>query len=581
MNMSRRTIIEMCATALARPSVLVGVLALGSDKAIGESLQEAPQRVFSESGHSAAERAVLSAKGVLERLLGERAGEFELHWIASQNEHPVYEYSCANGVPVIRGTSGVAIARGAYMYLREYCNVMVTWGGKHLQLPAKFPDAPSTRTESPYKFVEYLNPCTFGYSTPFWKWERWEKELDWMALHGISMPLAMEGQEAVWQKVWTSFGVTQEEQDRFSVGPAYLPWHWMGNINYFEGPLPQEWIEQKANLQSNILRRMRELGMSPIAPAFAGYVPEAFLRLYPKADISALLWHKNMPQQAKTFLLHPSETKLFQEIGRRFIVEYRQMYGEVSYYLADAFNEMQPPVSKDNRYEDLRLFGKTVYDSIKAGDANATWVMQGWLFTTGGFWDTKSTEAFLSAIPNDKMIILDYANDRYIDISRDAWKRLDSFYGKPWMNGMLHTFGGNNNVKGNLPLIVQQSAQTLADSGRKNLVGWAIVMEGIETNEVCYELMADVGWSSQQIDLHNWIAKYCLARYGDYPPAIKQAWLYLLKSAYSMRFRGVQVLLLNLPILIPAKSFRKLLSCILTVLILLMTIFSSETTLSS
>ena len=73
MNMSRRTIIEMCATALARPSVLVGALASGSDKAIGESLQEAPQRVFSESGHSAAERAVLSAKGVLERLLGERA----------------------------------------------------------------------------------------------------------------------------------------------------------------------------------------------------------------------------------------------------------------------------------------------------------------------------------------------------------------------------------------------------------------------------------------------------------------------------------------------------------------------------
>lgn len=29
---------------------------------------------------------------------------------------------------------------------------------------------------------------TFGYTTPYWNWPRWEKELDWMALISKSEP---------------------------------------------------------------------------------------------------------------------------------------------------------------------------------------------------------------------------------------------------------------------------------------------------------------------------------------------------------------------------------------------------------
>lgn len=36
----------------------------------------------------------------------------------------------------------------------------------------------------------------------WWDWERWEKEIDWMALQGINLPLAFTGQETIWQKVF-------------------------------------------------------------------------------------------------------------------------------------------------------------------------------------------------------------------------------------------------------------------------------------------------------------------------------------------------------------------------------------------
>jgi hypothetical protein len=42
----------------------------------------------------------------------------------------------------------------------------------------------------------------FADSYVWWDWERWEKEIDWMALHGINLPLAFTGQETIWQKVF-------------------------------------------------------------------------------------------------------------------------------------------------------------------------------------------------------------------------------------------------------------------------------------------------------------------------------------------------------------------------------------------
>jgi hypothetical protein len=42
----------------------------------------------------------------------------------------------------------------------------------------------------------------FADSYVWWDWARWEKEIDWMALHGINLPLAFTGQETIWQKVF-------------------------------------------------------------------------------------------------------------------------------------------------------------------------------------------------------------------------------------------------------------------------------------------------------------------------------------------------------------------------------------------
>jgi alpha-N-acetylglucosaminidase len=135
------------------------------------------------------------------------------------------------------------------------------------------------------------------------------------------------------------------------------------------------------------------------------------------------------------------------------------------------------------------------------------------------------------------MLIIDYSNDLAPDVrgkyAPGQWKLQKAFFGKQWINGMAHTFGGNNNIKGNLALMASEPSAVLHSDQRGNLVGWGMCPEGIENNEVVYELMTDAGWRSDPIDLPTWIPDYCTSRYGSCPNAMRQAWALLLESAYN------------------------------------------------
>jgi alpha-N-acetylglucosaminidase len=125
-------------------------------------------------------------------------------------------------VPV-RGSSGVALASGVYWYLKYYCNASVTWGengtgdnlvrrramGSHTttrnvvmavidvntlvvcayvllaggevqELPSPLPQvAEAVVMNAPVQWRYYLNVCTVSYSSAWWNWTRWEREIDW------------------------------------------------------------------------------------------------------------------------------------------------------------------------------------------------------------------------------------------------------------------------------------------------------------------------------------------------------------------------------------------------------------------
>ena len=468
-----------------------------------------------------------AARDVLTRLVHERQKAFRLGVIPKENGRDVFDLQASGGIVTVNGSDAVAITRGIYHYLKNACDAQVTWSGTRLALPNNLPSFPRVRVRSPYSYRQYMNVCTFGYTTVWWDWARWEKEIDWMALHGINMPLAMVGGEAVWESVWNSIGISDADLAGYFTGPAFLPWHRMGNLNGHGGPLPAGWIREQAALQKKILERMRSLGMKPVVPAFSGFVPATFKRLHPDASVYDLAEWGEFPENQRTHILSPS-SPLFREIGRRFIAEYRRMFGPVHYYLADSFNELQVPVSEKGRYAELADFGRAVYSSITDGDPDGVWVMQGWLFYNDrGFWDKPSVKALLSGIPNDRMIILDLANELF-----HGWKAQEGFYGKQWIYSLVHNFGGNNPLNGDLPFVARDPAEALTSLDRGALVGMGLAPEGVENNDVIYELTTDMEWSETVIDLPRWLDRYTRSRYGGCPPAMTRAWGMLVESAY-------------------------------------------------
>jgi alpha-N-acetylglucosaminidase len=158
---------------------------------------------------------------MIQRIMHEKVSSFVIESLPVAAGKDSFELESRGDRIVLRGNNGVAIASALYYYLTEFCHCQVTWNGTNLRLPARLPIVPKKiHRQSPYRYRYYLNYCTFNYSMAWWDWDRWQQEIDWMALHGINMPLAITGEEYTWHQVYRKMGFTDEELKNFFSGPA-------------------------------------------------------------------------------------------------------------------------------------------------------------------------------------------------------------------------------------------------------------------------------------------------------------------------------------------------------------------------
>ncbi|WP_346984718.1 alpha-N-acetylglucosaminidase TIM-barrel domain-containing protein [Chryseobacterium sp. POE27] len=323
---------------------------------------------------------------------------------------------------IITANSANSMAVGLNFFLITYCKTSVSWyADNRIEVPAEFPKLSGTvKNESRVNNRFFLNYCTFGYTMPWWKWKDWERFIDWMALNGVNLPLAITGQEKIWLNVWKKFGFSEEEIRSYFTGPAYLPWHRMANIDHWEGPLPVSWIDGQAELQQKILKRERELNMKPVLPAFAGHIPKILKDKFPNAKITSLGEWGDFDRKYESYFLD-SFDPLFEKIQEEFLKEQTKLFGTDHIYGTDPFNEVTPPSWEP---QDLANVSKHIYTSMAKVDEKAQWLQMGWIFYfQKDKWTTERIKAFLQAVPQDKMILLDYYCDH-----TEIWKTTDSFF---------------------------------------------------------------------------------------------------------------------------------------------------------
>ena len=465
----------------------------------------------------------IAAEALIARLVPGRSAEFIVniqHGI--QQNKDFFEVRTENGKVLIEGNNPVSIASGLHWYLKYICHCHISWNSDQLDLPKVLPkDFEPIRKNTAFTTRSYLNYCTFSYSMAWWDWERWEREIDWMALHGINLPLAITGLEAVWQNTLRILGMDDQSIREFLVGPTYFAWQCMDNLEGWMGPLSQEWIDSHLELGQRIIARERELGMKTILKGFTGYVPTTLINYYPQAKIYTTNWISTF----ETAQIDPLDP-LFAKIAKIFMQEQEKLFGNDHYYSVDPFHESQPAV-KTADYLDQA--GNAIFSAIHNLDPQAMLVIQTWSLRPG----------LLRSIPKDRTLML--------ALTGTNWKKHDSYWGRPWVVGMMHNFGGRNYIGGNLAHFLSHALYLKQLPEALNVQGLGIFPEAIEHNPIIYQAATEIAWHDHIIqNVSGWTKSYATARYGSLPDAAAQAWEILLQTVYQQK--KVKIISMESPI---------------------------------
>lgn len=455
-----------------------------------------------------------AVRALITRHIGARANDIELEML-SVNGDDRYEYEIADGRLILRGTDAIALSTAARDVATELGGHS-TWDSQRwLTLPDLLEDRPVVSRSTALKQRYYLNFVTYGYTTAYWGWDRWEREIDWMALHGINLPLMTIGHEAVLASTYRELGLADERIAEWIGSAAHFPWTWMGGTNSWGGPLPADWAPRHVELAKRVLERQRSLGMTPVLPGFMGHVPPELAG----ENAATIEW------QGWTTPVLDAADPSFARIAEVFYRHQRALFGTDHHYAVDPYIESVPPESDPAA---LRATAAGIFGAMRAADPDAVWVLQGWPFHYhAGFWTDERVEAFLEPVPIDAMLLLDLWAEH-----APMWRRTNAVWGRRWLWCTVHNFGARPALFGDLTGLRRDLTEVQTDPARGDLVGFGLTMEAIENNTVFYELATDLVWQPA-VGETEWLARFATARYGIRSSAAVQAWVILSRTLYA------------------------------------------------
>ncbi len=440
----------------------------------------------------------------LHRNLGGYANSFNIKITGENKER--FVITAENGIINVNASNYIMAFHGIYCYLKKYCNVQLSWCGNRNIVIDKLTMFSGEYSKSVLqKFRVYMNYCTLDYSMCWWNFERWEKEIDFMAMNGINMPLAVIGSEAILYETLIDFGFTKEEALSSISGPAFWAWQLMTNITGYLPPPSEKYIYERLSLGKKILKRYIEFGMYPIQQGFSGHVP---VLLKKKCNVKVYM-QKGWNGFAKTAQLNPLDP-FFKVFGLAYLNKLKKLMGFHHYVACDPFHEGTPP-KKGKKY--LNAVGKAISSLYTEFDSKSVWVMQAW----------SMRKDIVNAVSKDKLLLL--------DLNSQKTAENDNMWGYPVVAGMLHNFGGKNAMQGKLKQHCSNNYAILKQNGA-NVVGSGLFMEGIEQNPVVYDLQFELLCTDKKIDFDLWIKNYIQRRYGKYNKHIAAAWDLMIHSCY-------------------------------------------------
>ena len=470
--------------------------------------------------------------GLLTRIGGEGAADkfaIVIDAALAQDGKDVFVIAAQDGKPCIKGNSQLSVATGINWYLNHYAHINLTWNNLTTDLSKV--DLPVPQGEEKHvcntTYRYNFNTCTFSYSMAFWTWERWQQEIDWMALHGINAPLNLVGLDVVTRKLLRELGVSENDINAYIAGPGFIAWFAMNNLEGWGGTVnavdvkmngnPDWWYARQEQLCRNMLQRMRELGMQPVIPGFSGQVPNCIVNYtidgFNKGDVvNNGTWAGGY---TRPDILKPN-TASYRTFANVYYKHLHDVMGVSELYSIDPFHEGSLPggVTNETCYPNIMVELDNYHNGVSQEekiannvDEQPKWIIQ--------YWQGVPQSGAFSAMSKygNRFIGLDlFADNIYAD-NAAKW-RTNYFNGRPYVYCMLHNFGGRSGLHGRLETTMNGYFEALAKGN--NMQGVGATPEGIETNPILYDMLFELPWMdvAGRPTVDKWLEDYAHARYG-------------------------------------------------------------------
>ena len=460
----------------------------------------------------------------------------------AENGKDVFVITAQNGKPCIKGNTQLSVATGINWYLNHYAHINLTWNNLTTDLSLVTLPVPESEEKhvcnATYRYD--FNTCTFSYSMAFWTWDRWQKEIDWMALHGINAPLNLVGLDVVTRNFLKELGVSDSDIAAYVAGPGFIAWFAMNNLEGWGSTVnatdvtmsgnPDWWYTRQEKLCKQMLQRMRELGMQPVIPGFSGQVPNCIVNYATTINSNVGTFSSGDVINNGTWaggytrpdILNPSSSS-YETLAPIYYKHLEAVMGVSELYSMDPFHEGSLPsgVTNETCYPNvmkhLDAYHNAVEDATKTSynvsteDNQAKWIIQ--------YWQNIPQSGAFSAMSSygDRFIALDLFSDNIYAGNAAKWRDTDSncyYQGRPYIYCMLHNFGGRSGLHGRLETTMDGYFQALANNN--NCQGIGATPEGTETNPILYDMLFELPWMdvNSRPTADEWLAQYAHSRYG-------------------------------------------------------------------
>src|SRR6185312_2613338 len=172
--------------------------------------------------------SITAARSVLEREMPHLAPQIHLKLVPGDyaGKPDGFRIRGERGDIHVEASTVPTLLFGVNWYLKYVAHLNVSTNGSQLGSPGmQLPrvDGEITRP-APYPFRYALNENTDGYTTPYWDFERWQHEIDILALSGFNAVLIQRGNDLAVYQAFRDVGYSDTDIRKWITQPAHQNW---------------------------------------------------------------------------------------------------------------------------------------------------------------------------------------------------------------------------------------------------------------------------------------------------------------------------------------------------------------------